>query len=515
MSTNDKSLPKRPEPLKGTKLAIAAFLLALSNFVVVLDMTIANVSVSNISGGLAVSLSEGTYVITSYAVAEAICVPLTGWLAARFGTVRVFTICMMMFGVFSALCGFANSIGMLVVGRIFQGLMGGPLMPLSQTLLLQIFPPEKRGAALGIWAMTTLVAPVMGPVIGGYICDNWGWGYIFFINIPIAVTCGFVLMNLLRRYESVIIKNKVDFMGLALLIIWVSALQFMLDKGKDYDWFEATEIWVLLIISIIGFVCFMIWELTHDKPIVDLRVFRHRGFAASVLTISLAFAAFNCTIVLTPLWLQNYMGYTATWSGMTSGVLGVLAVFAAPFAAKFSVKYDPRMLVFCGVGWLGLVTFYRSFGLTDMTHFDVSIPMFFQGIGLPFFFVPLTALAMSSVNVEETASAAGLMNFLRTLSGAMATSVVTTAWEEKANVMRADMVDKIATPTEVAVMVGDVSPAGQTTAMYVLDQILQSQAVMMATNHIFMITAVAFAFAATAIWLAPRPTRTADTSVAH
>jgi DHA2 family multidrug resistance protein len=503
------------QPLTGGKLIVAAMLLALANFVVVLDMTIANVSVSNIAGGLAVSLSEGTYVITSYAVAEAICVPLTGWLASRFGTLRVFTTCMMLFGVFSALCGFADSLGILVAGRVLQGLAGGPLMPLSQTLLMQIFPKEKRSTALGLWAMTTLVAPVMGPVVGGYICDNFGWSFIFFINIPLAIVCSLVLLKLLRCFESVIIKNKIDFIGLALLIVWVSALQIMLDEGKNYDWFESSEIWALLIIAAIGFACFMIWELTHDHPIVNIRVFRHRGFAASVLTISLGFGAFNCSIVLTPLWLQNYMGYTAAWSGLTTAALGVLAVCVAPFAAKFSTKYDPRMLVFCGLGWLGILTLYRSFGLTDMTHYQVSIPMLIQGIGMPFFFVPLTALALSSVNSDEVASAAGLMNFLRTLSGAMATSVVTTAWEDRTNVLRNDLVDKIVLPEQIASMLGDVSQSGQVAAVYALDQILQSQAVMLATNHIFLVVSCAFAFAAMAIWLAPKPNATTETIVSH
>ncbi len=500
------------QPLTGGKLIVAAMLLALANFVVVLDMTIANVSVSNIAGGLAVSLSEGTYVITSYAVAEAICVPLTGWLASRFGTLRVFTTCMMLFGVFSALCGFADSLGILVAGRVLQGLAGGPLMPLSQTLLMQIFPKEKRSAALGLWAMTTLVAPVMGPVVGGYICDNFGWSFIFFINIPLAIVCSLVLLKLLRCFESVIIKNKIDFIGLALLIVWVSALQIMLDEGKNYDWFESSEIWALLIIAAIGFACFMIWELTHDHPIVNIRVFRHRGFAASVLTISLGFGAFNCSIVLTPLWLQNYMGYTAAWSGLTTAALGVLAVCAAPFAAKFSTKYDPRMLVFCGLGWLGLVTFYRAFGSTDMTHWQISIPMLYQGIGMPFFFVPLTALALSSVDSEEVASAAGLMNFLRTLSGAMAISIVTTSWEDRTNILRNDLVDKIAAPDQIASMVGDMN---ESLALSLLDQLLQSQAVMLATNHIFLVVSCAFAFAAMAIWLAPKPNATTETIVSH
>jgi DHA2 family multidrug resistance protein len=421
----------------------------------------------------------------------------------------------MLFGVFSALCGFADSLGILVAGRVLQGLAGGPLMPLSQTLLMQIFPKEKRSTALGLWAMTTLVAPVMGPVVGGYICDNFGWSFIFFINIPLAIVCSLVLLKLLRCFESVIIKNKIDFIGLALLIVWVSALQIMLDEGKNYDWFESSEIWALLIIAAIGFACFMIWELTHDHPIVNIRVFRHRGFAASVLTISLGFGAFNCSIVLTPLWLQNYMGYTAAWSGLTTAALGVLAVCVAPFAAKFSTKYDPRMLVFCGLGWLGILTLYRSFGLTDMTHYQVSIPMLIQGIGMPFFFVPLTALALSSVNSDEVASAAGLMNFLRTLSGAMATSVVTTAWEDRTNVLRNDLVDKIVLPEQIASMLGDVSQSGQVAAVYALDQILQSQAVMLATNHIFLVVSCTFAFAAMAIWLAPKPHKLANTSAVH
>lgn len=360
--------------------------------------------------------------------------------------------------------------------------------------------------------MTTLVAPVMGPVVGGYICDNFGWSFIFFINIPLAIVCSLVLLKLLRCFESVIIKNKIDFIGLALLIVWVSALQIMLDEGKNYDWFESSEIWALLIIAAIGFACFMIWELTHDHPIVNIRVFRHRGFAASVLTISLGFGAFNCSIVLTPLWLQNYMGYTAAWSGLTTAALGVLAVCVAPFAAKFSTKYDPRMLVFCGLGWLGLVTFYRAFGSTDMTHWQISIPMLYQGIGMPFFFVPLTALALSSVDSEEVASAAGLMNFLRTLSGAMAISIVTTAWEDRTNILRNDLVDKIAAPDQIASMVGDMN---ESLALSLLDQLLQSQAVMLATNHIFLVVSCAFAFAAMAIWLAPKPNATTETIVSH
>ena len=209
------------------------------------------------------------------------------------------------------------------------------------------------------------------------------------------------------------------------------------------------------------------------------------------------------------------MAYTATWSGFTTAAMGVLAVFAAPFAANMSTKYDPRILVFCGVGWLGLLTFYRSFGSTDMAEFQVSIPLLIQGIGLPFFFVPLTSLALSSVNPEETASAAGLMNFSRTLAGAMATSIVTTSWDNSTNILRNDLVDKVSMPDQIASMLGGAGEFSREMATYLLDQLVQAQAVVMATNHIFMVTSVTFAFAASAIWLAPKPQRTADTSAAH
>jgi len=504
-----------PYSLDGNNVLFAALLLAVANFVVVLDMTVANVAVPHIAGGLAISANEGTYVITSYAVAEAITVPLTGWLTKRFGTLRTFTTCVMLFGLFSALCGCANSLETLVMGRILQGLVGGPIMPLTQTLLMQIFPKEKRGAAIGLWSMTTLIAPVLGPIVGGYICDNWGWGFIFYVNIPIAFFCGIAVLKLLRAFETKIIKEKIDFVGLILLAVWVSALQIMLDKGKSYDWFESHVIWTFLIIAIIGFASFMIWEFTTDKPIVNMRVFRHRGYCASVATISLAFGAYFGSVILTPLWLQTYMGYTATESGFTTAATGVLALIAAPFAARYSQKYDLRKLVCGGIIWLAAFTYIRAFGTTDMTYAQIAIPMLIQGIGLPFFFVPLTGLALGCVNSDETASAAGLMSFIRSLSGAFAASIVTTAWDNKTSVFKSDLVGRVASPDQIAISLGDTSAAGQKAALYILDQNVQSQAIMLATNHIFMIVAFAFSFAALTIWFAPKPAHRADTSNAH
>lgn len=501
-------------PLTGGALLLAGLMLASANFVAVLDTTIANVSIPNIAGALGASSSQGTYVITSYAVAEAVTVPLTGWLAARFGTVRVFVSSLLMFGVFSALCGFATSMETLVLFRVFQGLAGGPLMPLSQTLLLRIFPKDKAPAAIGLWSMTTLVAPVMGPILGGVICDRMHWSYIFFINVPVALVCSWFAFQLLRRYESALQRTRIDAVGLGLLIVWVGSLQFMLDEGKDKDWFASTEIVVLAIVAVIGFLSFLIWELTERHPVVDLRVFRHRGFSASVLTISLAFGAFFGNTVLTPLWLQNYMGYTATWSGYASALTGVLAVLAAPVAANMASRFDGRWLVFAGVLWMGVVTLARSYADTDMTFWQVGIPLLLLGLGLPFFFVPLTGLALASVDEPETASAAGLMSFCRTLSGAIATALVNTMWEDRIKVSHAQLADIVdRSHRYLNALVDSGTPLG--VARSQINNIVQGQAVMIATSQLFAIAGVTFVLAAIAVWLAPRPKRVADTTQAH
>lgn len=502
------------QPLEGGLLWLAALTLAAANFIVVLDTTIANVSVPNIAGGLAVSSSQGTYVITSYAVAEAISVPLTGWLAARFGTVRIFVGSMVLFGLFSVLCGLSGSLGLLLTFRVMQGLAGGPLMPLSQTLLLRIFPPQKVGAAIGLWSMTTLVAPIMGPILGGVLCDQVGWPSIFLINAPIALVCGYAGWQLLKRYESDLLKLPIDKIGLGLMVVWVAALQIMLDEGKNEDWFASNEIITLALVAAIGFVAFLIWELTEDKPIIDLSVFRHRGFSVSVTTISLAFGSFFGATVLTPLWLQNYMGYTATQAGYATAMSGILAVLVAPLVASLSTRVDPRPLVFGGVMWLGLVTLYRSFSTSDMTFWQVALPLLIQGIAMPFFFVPLTGLALASVDEAETASAAGLMNFMRTLSGAFATSLVNTSWENRATLNRAELAGMVDRNGEISALLSN-SGFDSDTARGLIDQVVQGQSIMLSTNQVFWVSGLSFIAAAMVIWLARRPGRVADTTAAH
>jgi DHA2 family multidrug resistance protein len=497
-------------PLQGATLWLTAVMLAMANFIAVLDMTIANVSMASIAGSLGISSSQGTWVITSYSVAEAIVVPLTGWLAGRFGTVRVFTTAMMLFGVFSALCGVSGSLEMLVFGRIMQGLSGGCLMPLSQTLLSRIFPKERAPAAMALWAMTTLVAPVLGPILGGAICDNLSWPFIFFINVPIALGCAPLIMRMLSRFETARLKAPIDAVGLALLVVFVGSLQIMLDIGKDHDWFAAVEIRALAAIAIVGFLAFLFWELTDDNPVVDLRVFRHRGFTASVFTLGLGYGSMFGANVLTPLWLQSYMGYTSTWAGMTTAWSGTTAVLMAPVAGLLMAKkVDPRRLVFFGLLWIAAVMLLRTYVTMDVTYWQIAIPLILMGLGLPLFFVPLTALSLGSVEEHETASGAGLQNFLRTMSGAITTSLVTTAWDDKTTTAHAELAG-LADRNGDALNALSATGMSHDAAVSQLNMMTQSQSVMIATNQLMFVVALAFAVAAFVIWLAPRPSRAID-----
>lgn len=499
---------------KGT-LILACLVLAFTNFMVVLDTTIANVSVAHIAGGLGISSSEGTWVITSYAVAEAICVPLTGWLARRFGTVRVFALGMAGFGFFSLLCGMAWSLGSLVAFRIGQGLCGGPLMPISQTLLLSIFPKEKHAQATGIWAMTTIVAPILGPILGGTISDNWGWHWIFFINIPIAIICATGAVVLLRKAETKVEKAPIDTVGLMLLVLWVGALQLMLDLGREHDWFGDNFIVSLAAVAAIGFSFFVAWEWFEKDPAVNLKVFRYRGFTVSVIALVFAYGTFFASLVVIPQWLQGALGYTATWAGYATAFNGVAAVMMAPVVAKLSEKVDPRLLVSFGVLWLGATSLIRVFWWTsDADFWTLALPQLIQGAGMPFFFVPLTSLALGAVEESEVASAAGVMNFLRTMSGAVATAIATTVWYDGAQATRAEL-SGVLNGAQQTMQSLQMHGYSVEQSRQVVSNLVDGQATALATGSIFTTAAIVFAAAASIVWLAPRPKHAVAAGHAH
>jgi DHA2 family multidrug resistance protein len=505
-----------PAPaMSGSTLVLAGLVLAVSNFMVVLDTTIANVSVPHIAGGLGISPTEGTWVITSYAVAEAICVPLTGWLARRFGEVKVFVAGMVGFGIFSFLCGFAPSLGALVAFRIGQGLCGGPLMPISQTLLMRIFPKEKHGTAMALWSMTTIVAPIFGPILGGTISDNWGWNWIFFINVPIAIACSIAAIALLRHAESKTEKVPVDTVGLALLVVAVGALQIMLDLGRERDWFGSAFIVELAIASFIGFAFLIAWEMFDRHPIVDLKVFRHRGFTVSVTALAFTYGAFFASLVVIPQWLQTSLGYTATWAGYATAWNGVAAVFMAPIAAMLSQKMDPRILVSGGIVWLAVTSLTRvTWWTSDASFWTLATPQLIQGAGMPFFFVPLTTLALGAVEEDEVASAAGLMNFLRTMSGAIGTAVGVTMWENGGQSAR-DSLTSTLTGTSSTMAKLQAHGFGVEQSRQYVSQLVDAQANAVSTVNLFELFAAVFVAAAAIIWFAPKPKHAVAAGAGH
>ncbi|WP_180177328.1 DHA2 family efflux MFS transporter permease subunit [Acinetobacter sp. YH12039] len=489
--------------LKGGRLILAALVLALANFMVVLDMTIANVSVPHITGSLAVSASQGTWVITSYAVAEAICVPLTGWLAGRFGSVRVFVISLFGFTVFSILCGLSTSLEMLVFCRIGQGLFGGPIMPLSQTLLMRIFPPEKQSQAMGMWAMTTVVGPILGPILGGTISDNLSWHWIFFINIPVGIGCAIAAMRLLKTAETPTQKLKIDRGGLLLLVLWIGALQLMLDLGHERDWFNHPFIVVLALTAFVGLIVFTIWELTERHPVVNILLFKYRSFTISVLALAFGFGAFFGSIVLIPQWLQINLGYTATWAGYLTATMGVGSLTMSPIVAKFATKYDQRALASFGLSILGGVTLMRAFWTTDADFMALALPQILQGFAVPFFFIPLSNMALASVLPQDMASAAGLMNFLRTMAGAIGASIAVTIWDDHTKVARSEMVSNLHV-TEVQNTLVNHGMSSEAALGYI-SSLVDKEALTLSANHVFLVLAGVFIFAALIIWLCPRP----------
>lgn len=503
-----------PAPLTGARLVLAGLVLALANFIVVLDTTIANVSVPHISGGLAVSVSSGTWVITSYAVAEAICVPLTGWLANRFGALRTFMFSLVGFGIFSTLCGLSGTLSALIVFRLGQGFCGGPLMPLTQTLLMRIFPKEMQNKAMAMWAMTVVTAPIAGPILGGYISDNWSWEWIFFINVPIVALIFFGVAVLLRGQETPRQKQPIDKIGLLLLVVFVGAFQMMLDLGREEDWFSSTKIVALACIAAVGFVAFLIWELTEEHPIVNISVFRHRGFAASTLSLTIAFGTYFSAIVIIPQWLQTSMGYTATEAGKATAFSGVLAVVFSPFVPSLMKRFDPRLLVFIGVTWIGICSLMRMTWSTDITFWTIAVPQLLQGAGVALMIVPLTTIGLSSVLPQETASAAGIANFGRTLAGAVATAIMTTVWSDMSRA-RSDELSGTLNGSQATSEMLQQQGFTVEQARVAIAQMVESQGTAVATGELFVVSSIALFLAATTIWLAPRPPKNVKPADGH
>ncbi|MDI4631475.1 DHA2 family efflux MFS transporter permease subunit [Pelomonas sp. V22] len=510
MSNPAANAPAQPAPLHGPSLILGTLALSLATFMNVLDSSIANVSLPAIAGDLGVSPVQGTWVITSFGVANAISVPLTGWLTRRFGAVRLFTTSVLLFVLASWLCGFAHSLEMLVACRVLQGLVAGPMIPLSQTLLLASYPREKAGTALALWGVTTLVAPVVGPLLGGWITDNISWPWIFYINVPVGLFAAFLTWSIYRKRETPTAKLPIDGIGLALLVIWVGALQLMLDKGKELDWFASGEIQILAVTAVVGFLFFLIWELYNEHPVVDLRLFAGRNFAVGAATLSVAYGLFFGNVVLLPLWLQQWMGYTATDAGMALAPVGLLAILLSPVVGKNVSRFDPRAMATFAFVMFAVVLTMRSNFTTQTDFATIMVPTLLQGAALAFFFIPLTTLTLAGITPDRLPAAAGLSNFVRITAGAMGTSISTTLWENRATLHHQHMVENLGQGSAVAAdAVAKLTGSGMSVdqAWAQINRQIDQQAFTRAADDIFLISAVLFLVLIAFIWMTRRPPR--------
>ena len=507
--------PAKLEPLKGLALVLGTLSLSLATFMNVLDSSIANVSISAISGDLGVSPSQGTWVITSFGVANAISVPLTGWLTQRFGAVRLFTSSILLFVLTSWLCGFAPSIELLIVFRVLQGLVAGPMIPLSQTLLLSSYPQAKAGTALALWGVTTLVAPIAGPLLGGWLTDNMTWPWIFYINLPVGLLAAGMTWGIYRERETNTRKLPIDSVGLTLLVVWVGSLQLMLDKGKELDWFSSPQITALAIVAVVSFSIFVVWELTQEHPVVDLRLFNGRNFAIGALTLSVAYGLFFGNVVLMPLWLQQWMGYTATSAGMALAPVGFFAILLTPLVGKKVAVWDPRQMATGAFLVFALVLYMRSEFTTQTDFAYILIPTLMQGAAMAFFFIPLTTLVLSGQPPERIPAAAGLSNFTRITAGAMGTSIATTVWEDRAILHHAHITESLNyNNSNYLATIENLKDSGMTSeqAMFQVNRLIDQQAFTRAADDVFLVSGLIFLLLIGLVWFTKRPVKHAITA---
>ncbi|RFO98924.1 MFS transporter [Rhodoferax lacus] len=491
-------------PLQGSARMWATIALSAATFMNVLDSSIANVSLPAIAGDLGVSPNQGTWVITSFGVANAIALPLTGWLSQRFGQVRLFVASVLLFVISSWLCGLAPNMNVLIAMRALQGFVAGPMMPLAQTLLLSSYPPALAGMAMALWAMTTLVAPVMGPLLGGWITDHMHWGWIFFINIPVGIAAAAAAWALLHKRETQIRKLPIDSVGLALLVVAVSTLQIMLDKGKELDWFHSPEVIVLASVSAIGFAFFIAWELTDEHPVVDLRMLKVRNFWTGTLSMTVAYSLFMGNLVLLPLWLQQFMGYTSTQAGMLMAPVGLFAIILSPLVGKNIQKFDPRAITTFAFIVFALVLWMRSNFNTQADFGTLMVPTLIQGIALACFFIPLTSITLGGIAPDKIAAASGLSSFARIVGGSFGTSVAITLWQDRAALHHAQLAElinrgSVATNSTLS----NFAAAGMDSAQALsqINRMIDQQAFTLAANDVFYGSSVIFMLLIPLIWL--------------
>ena len=496
-----------PHPqLRGLPLFMVTIAVAMANFMNVLDTTIVIVALPNIAGSLGATPSQGSWVFTSYGVCLAVVLPLSGWITRRFGEVRVFCIAVLLFSVTSWLCATASSFNQLLLFRALQGFCGGLLLPLSQSLLLRIWPAEKQGLALGIWAVTSAVAPVLGPVLGGIITDELGWPWIFLINVPIGLVASYICWSVLRSMESETLREPVDFVGLFLLLVGVICFQLVLDRGHELDWLASMQIRVMLVTSILFFFLFLAWEYGEEHPVVDLSLFAHRNFVIGSLMISLLYLCFVLATVLYPIWLQTTMGYTATWAGLVMAPFGIAPIILMPLVGQRMRKWDARPTVMFGIFVFAGAYVLHAQNNSDTTAGFIAGTRLLMGTAMPFAWMPLMVLALVGLPAEKMASATGIFNFVRMLASSMGTAAGVTLWDQRTIYHRSSLAETISPDApqyqQTMEMLSQRLPNPEA-ALAALDQAVSVEARTLALNDIFYLSILIVLPLAAVAWLLP------------
>jgi len=400
----------------------------LATFMEVLDTTVVNVSIPHIAGNLAATNEEGTWVVTSYLVSNAIVLPISGWLANRMGRKRLLLTCVAGFTITSLCCGLATSLTQLIIFRVLQGLTGGGLQPLAQAILLETFPKERHGHAMAAFGIGILLAPILGPTLGGWITDNYSWRWIFYLNLPVGVLSLFLMNKFVFDPHYVKRSNsaRVDLLGIGFLALGIGSLQILLDTGQRKDWFSSQYIRVFAALCVFGLVALIVREMMTDHPVVDLRVLRDRSFSAGVFLISMLGFVLYASLVLLPLYLQTLMGYPAYNSGLALSPRGIGALLFTPLAGHLTTKMDPRRLLAVGMV-LGSVTMFQLSGLNLYAGFwDIFWAQVLQGVALSFLFIPLMSLAMSHISPQKMGNATSIFNLMRNIGGSVGIALMTT-----------------------------------------------------------------------------------------
>ncbi|HEV2350994.1 MAG TPA: DHA2 family efflux MFS transporter permease subunit [Terriglobia bacterium] len=416
--------PSGRAPINPWIIAIAVM---SSTFMEVLDTTVVNVSLPHIAGNLNATIDESTWVLTSYLVANAIVLPITGWLANHFGRKRLLMGAVIGFTAASFLCGLAPSLPLLIIFRVIQGACGGGLQPLSQAVLLEAFPPRERGKAMAFWGLGIVVAPMLGPVMGGWLTDNYSWRWVFYINIPVGVMA--IIMTKLFIFDPPYIKRssgRVDYWGIGMLAVGIGALQILLDKGQEEDWFGSHWIMALAIVSGIALLVFVIRELMVEHPVVDLRVFKIQTYATGVFLMTVVGFVLYGSLVLLPILLQTLLGYPAVQAGIAMAPRGLGSFIAMPIVGAIMARFDPRKLLVIGIVTASLTLFQLSWLNLDAGYWNVFWPQIVQGIALAFLFVPLTTATMSPISPERMGNATSIFNLMRNIGGSVGIAAVTT-----------------------------------------------------------------------------------------